>query len=728
MKIQAITPFNFINRKQSTQKTTPQNNTQNYAYNPVAYNDLTFTARLFRTPENFYAQSFNKNGMPETMKQYLNADYEDRQKMPPAQMLKLVFDDVNGTKKLEQVKRLYPDEPLFANLTDVPNKNSRTGVLAEIDLMREDGKTLFKNGKDNLGHYILTKIYTETKTLKEINADFKKDVSVHYSGLSDIEYDTLRAFGIRFPNNSFWKSLTATREEFPYEYKPRKPLETRATSTNSTNSVTAKPTPRQRGRFEGVKDWEVDKLADALNKGVGDAAETRKQLRKTSVRDEASLNFVAKYMGEINSVVLEKLHVSPEMREFFENSELMTKSQKQKLETYWQDPERRELRSIIMKDTIRLFFEAYGVDGQNDDFKELLEYAQGIKPARLAQQAEHNRIQAEYDEFFAKLDAQEQTLPRQNIEPAEPPTYEELLSSAKEGMDVEEFRFDTKQGEVVILANLKEALEENLRKETAFMPKSISDKYVKFIVTNDDLPKSYILSKLLMGHGIDLPADGRLMSENRTEDTSLDIQCDFTRLNLIECRAAQQAVCDLLSSIVSSSVPHLFSMGLFEFIPLFSHLDENGQKQIANKNGSLNAKYSYYKKPLTDSEVSKISKEVIDILRNYNPKTTVIDGRSPFKGYESTFYSLSCYLRNQNPSDFKASVTRYIKEYGGSMRYLLDKNVSSQLKQTKVEQLMVNYAFDKNQEFCWFISRDEEGLDFIKRTAPEIYVLLNGTM
>ena len=186
MKIQPITPFRTYYLRQNQQEY-KSNSVQNNAYNPIAYKDVTFTARLFRSPEDFYSCPWNKNGMPDTMKQYLNADYEDRQHMPPQQMLSLVFDDINETKNLEQVKRIFPDEPLFKNLTDVPNKKSRTGILAEIDLMKEENKSLFKNGKDNLGHYILKKIYLEGKTLKEINEDFNKDKSVYYNGLSPIE-------------------------------------------------------------------------------------------------------------------------------------------------------------------------------------------------------------------------------------------------------------------------------------------------------------------------------------------------------------------------------------------------------------------------------------------------------------------------------------------------------------------------------------------------------------
>lgn len=195
MKINKITPQLFSTQRINS-KTQNNNNSQqtiNYSYNPIAYQDynINFTARLFRTPANFYEQPFNQSGMPETMKNYLFDDYEDRQNMPPAQMMKLVFDDINIADNIKDVKELYPDEPLFKNLKDAKDRKSRSGVLAEIAVMKQPDKTLFKNGKDDLGLYLVKKIYLEGKTLKEINKDFEKDISVYYKGLSPIQYETL---------------------------------------------------------------------------------------------------------------------------------------------------------------------------------------------------------------------------------------------------------------------------------------------------------------------------------------------------------------------------------------------------------------------------------------------------------------------------------------------------------------------------------------------------------
>ena len=215
MKVNRITPMLYSNQKVPLNNKRKNNNkTTNNSYNPIAYRDynVNFGARLFRTPANFYEQPFNKNGMPDAMKNYLYADYEDRKNMPPSQMMKLVYEDIEMADSLADVKELYPEEPLFKNLTDAKNKRAKTGVLAEIDLMKSEGKTLFKNGNDNLGLYLLKKVYLEGKTLKEINKDFEKDISVYYKGLSPIQYETLSAYGIKFPNSAFWKSFTATSD------------------------------------------------------------------------------------------------------------------------------------------------------------------------------------------------------------------------------------------------------------------------------------------------------------------------------------------------------------------------------------------------------------------------------------------------------------------------------------------------------------------------------------
>lgn len=731
MRIQSITPIKTFT-VQTKEHQNPQNKlTQaNYSYNPIAYKDLTFGARLFRTPENFYLQDFNRNGMPQTMKEYLFDDYEDRQKMPPAQMLKLVFDDINETQNLEQIKRIFPNEKLFANLTDTPTRKARTGILAEIDLMREDGKTLFKNGKDNLGHYIIKKIYTESKTLKEINEDFKRDISVHYKDLSPIEYSTLAAYGIKFPNNAFWKSLTATREEFPYEYKPRKANMRNGLSTAQTSNIPP-AIKKPKNRFESVKSWEIDKLAEAMVKGGANQKETKRQIQRSSVRDEASLNFVARYMSEINSVVLEKLHVSPEMKEFFEDYENLTKSQKQKLDAYWSNPETKELRSKVMQHTIRFFMDTYGVDGQNEEFQELLQYARNIKPNRIAQFKEHNRIQAEYDEMFAKLDAEQlakETEPEVIIpEELTEENFKKFLEETSLNNNVNTYTFHTEDGDIVLVGNLDEMLEEDVRKELEMMPRAFTERYLNSI--KDNVDERFILSNSIFQKGILLPEDERLMDSTEMAFKSAKLWFEFESKNRNESSATKQALLDIyaqnmpIQDIKRAYInPSTFNC-LFEF----KKADEEVKNKILRQKQTINTKYNDYKKPLTDIEARKITMQIFSLLRDYNVNKSAFKYGDDYKGIESAIVSLSylCSSKSEASRLFKNSLNMYIKEfYGGSTRMLINPNISNELKQAKLEEICVKMAQDATQTFFFFVSQDPQGVNYIRFNEPELYKLL----
>lgn len=512
MKVQ-FTPSLLTFKTQNQQFKNNKNNDihKNYSYNPIAYNDynISFGARLFRSPENFYEQDFNKNGMPVTLHRYIYnpSQLDFRKTIPPAQAMKEVFGSIAYMQNLEQVKEAFPDEPLFKDLHSKSSKNARTGILGELALLREDKdfaeKSLFKNGKDDLGMYILKKIYVEGKTLKEINKDFHKDKSVAYKGLSDIQYTDLRAFGIHFPKSDFWKSFIATREDFPYVFIPRK-IENqsdnnRLQSVNNRSAVPVKP--RAAGnRFADVKDWEIDKMSEALIDGMGDKAKTEKQFKKHNLRNSETLNFVAQYMGEINSVVLEKLHVSEDMKDFFNNYDNLSKSQKEKFTEYWHIPDTDKIRSKVMSSTIRLFFDAYGVDGNNEEFQELLEYARNIKPNRILSQQKHDRIQAEYDEMFAnlqetaenidvKVDKKEEPIQDEHL------SFNEVLQKEVQSQKGKTYNFKLDDDtHISIVANLQEMLKNKIYSEYANLPVSYVNKLYNFMLNHPLVTEEYLLS------------------------------------------------------------------------------------------------------------------------------------------------------------------------------------------------------------------------------------------
>lgn len=712
MKVEKIniTPVRFV-KNDATHKSALSNapSVQKH-YNPIAYKDynINFTARLFRTPANFYAQPFNINGMPLTMKEYLYEDYEDRKNMPPAQMLKFAFRDINGADSLEEVKQLYTEEPLFANLADTPNRKSRVGLLAEIDLMKDENTPLFKNGQDNLGMYLLKKIYQEGKTLKEINTDFVKDISPEYKGLSPIEYNTLSAYGIKYPNISFWKSLTATREEFPYEYKPRKINSSRVKSNSKipseSKNIYVKPQNIEKKKFDKVKDWEINKLSDALIKGNGSRKETERLIKKQNIQDDATLNFVAKYMGEINSIVIEKLHISEDMRDYFENYDDLTKSQREKFESYMKNHNMNELRSKVMTSTIRLFFDLYGADGKNEDFQELLDYAHNIKSERLKKQKEHDLLQNEYERelgiFENKNVPEVKSLNPVNTDKSD---YHSLLDDATKGYNVKVFDFDTPDGKVTIVSNLQEAIVENFEYNTRMLPRSFANTFISFIKDNKKVTEPYILTTLLNAKGIKLPEDERLMPLNQAEELTLSLFQEFSDKYPNINRAAKQAMTDVFFHLCGSEItPTILSLGVFEFADLYDSLDENSKKIILSNSKMINDKYNEYKRPLSDYEIHRTVGIMYSLLKKYHPANSIISNNSPFADVKNVLSELRNGISNlksdnRYKTEFYKDMSNYLRRYGGSARFLLDKKVPESLKMAKFEEYMCNYIYDNGQ-------------------------------
>lgn len=709
MQIEKInfTPISFVKNDNKNKSAINSKPAVQDEYNPVAYRDynVNFTARLFRTPANFYAQPFNRNGMPETMKEYLFEDYEDRQNMPPAQMLKVVFSDVNEAESLGEVKELYKDEPLFKNLTDTPTRKARAGVLAEIDLMKDDNISLFKDGNDNLGMYLLKKIYQEGKTLKEINVDFEKDISPEYKGLSPIQYETLSAYGIKFPNIAFWKSLTATREEFPYEYKPRKASVSRVKV--ETHSAEPKISPArtqiaEKKKFDKVKDWEINKLSDALIKGNGSKKETEKLIRKQNIKDNDTLSFVAKYMGEINSIVIEKLHISEDMRDYFENYEDLTKNQREKFESYMKNPEINERRSKVMTSTIRLFFDLYGADGNNEDFQELLDYAHNIRPERLRKQKEHDLLQEEYERELGIFDEEVNTPKPEVVKPdsVDNLDYRKVLDEVTKDYDVNVYEFDTPDGKVTIVSNLQESLVENFEYNTRMLPKSFSKAFVSFVKDNPNVTEPYILTTLLNAKGIKLPDDERLMPLKDAEDTTLLLFQEFTDKYPNINRAAKQAMVDAFVKLGGKEItPALLRLGVFEFSELFDSLNDKSKKIILDYSRVINEKYNEYKRPLSDYEVHRAVSVISSLLKKYDVNNSIIDEKSPFADVKDIISRLSRALNNSSDSVYKTyfvkEMSRYLHKYGGSIRFIFDKNVPEPLKIAKVEEFLCNHIYEE---------------------------------
>ena len=695
MKIQPLlfnTPKNSNNNVK--QNTPNSNNSVSGTYNPLYYKDyhLSFTARLFRTPANFYAQPFNQAGMPQTMKDYLNDDYEDRQNIPPAQMMKIVFEPIKIADNLEDVKTMFPDEPLFKNLTTTPNRKARSGVIAEIELMQDENTKLFKETDDTLGLYLLKKIYLEGKSLKEINKDFQNDVTPDFKALSPIDYSTMSAYGIKMPNISFWKSFLATREDFPYEYKPRKAYE-RAISAQKPEqdlsladiknlSPDAKTAPvKRKGKFDDVKDWEIDKLADAMISGKGDEDETRKILKKKNIKHTESSNFVMKYMWAIMPIVLEKTNASAEMKSFWADYDATNKSQKTIMSDYWkQTPQMQALQSLMMKDTIKLFMEAYGVDGNNEEFQQLLQYPAEIAEKRKQFNKEHELKQKEYEEMFATLDAEEK-VPEQPIAETTPVQKDVPV----ENKLIDEIIINPLTGDMIIPDIVTQQFDELLASILDLFPAQTASKYRSFLNKHELATNEYKLVSIWSDVEDLRKIVPEMMSFDDTKKVNTIINRDFTKAYPALFNDTRQAFVDTFASMDISKAEMVYwedSMG--GLIKCANLIPEDMKSSVRKK---INERFNFYRQPITNAESYRITNEMLSLLANLKP-----DDIETKSDYLRTVFSLmkDCMETPALRKDFKDYILRndLIKKHGGNMRVLLDKNISDKIKKEKVLNLI----------------------------------------
>lgn len=696
MKVNRITPMLYSNQTVQRNNNKHNNNkTINNSYNPIAYRDynVNFGARLFRTPANFYEQPFNKNGMPDTMKNYLYTDYEDRKNMPPSQMMRLVYEDIEIADSLDDVKELYPEEPLFKNLTDARNKKAKTGVLAEIDLMKQDGKPLFKNGNNNLGLYLLKKVYLEGKTLKEINKDFEKDISSYYKGLSPIQYETFSAYGIKFPNSAFWKSFTATRKDFPYEYKPRKAITTRTQSGQKTTSPTNHPQKAkvEKGKFADVKDWEIDKLAKAMVGGKGNVEATKKQMKKQNIRDNESLSFVAKYMKQINSIVLDRMHVSDEMKSFFNQQNNLTATQQEKFTKYWQNPKLNELQSILMKDTIKLFFEEYGVDGNNENFKYLLDYADnGIKNERMLP-ANHAEKQAMYDELFANYDFKENGKSTAELLPETPKSMEEIVTEAIENKKPS-ILIKPSTKEIIYNGNLNGDFQKMLQSEMELLPEGYAKKYISFFMKHplidDKFKISYIASDSVPAEHKSLIYTPEELAEVSTR-VNREFDSNFIHRTIASNQAMSRMILDLDFGKNTERSLTVNTNALVEM------LEKAGfENWTPEQKAKLNTLYREYATPLTSKEdIKKINSMLIDFVVNYDTmRPLTIKGEAQVNAILGNI-SDAMKINPTLKKEFEKAIKYYdfVNIYGGSSKLLFDNGVTQEAKSIKLQLMLEDF-------------------------------------
>ena len=647
---------------------TKRNNTPNieYANSPIqkqqsdlksfAYQDfnINFTGR---TPENFYQQEFNKQNMPESMKEYLDFDYETRKHIPPEQMMNEVFKYIELADKLEDVKEIYPNEKLFKSLHENHQQN-RTTILGEIKMAKEmSNEPLLKDGSDDLGLYILKKIYLNGKTVKEINKDFyDNDMNEAYKGIitRPIDSKTTAAYGIQYPKTPFWNSFIATREEYKKFFvtlpknstnpAARIKHEENATKTpiqKQANNEPIKAKPRVR-KYK-IKDYQKKQLTNDIKDAKGDIQEVEKKIRKRFAKDDPEASFIVKYLSPIMAVAADRVHLSQEMKDFCEAEKINSKSADNEymFTRFWKkNPHILDYYAQSITDTIDMFEDLYGeggfipinkdleivnpdsknqtiIDRVSPEFLELLDYTQTIAPEREKEYQKHNEQQKLWDEYFINKYGIPQEEPTTSIETTQ------QISKPEKPQNIEQpTKIETQQ---LTSAEIQKQFMNTIRRKAEIYPDIYAEKYLNFIQKNREIDNEYKLAYLYyLGNS---KTNNSKLTREEFYDKFYNIEEKFIGENEANSIIAKCAIIDTFSKNKYKDA-RLYSANTYD-LPNIDKSEKVFLPFIKQHKTELNRLYMAYQKPLKPSEKEQVIDEMMHLIEIYKrPEETVEDSNS----------------------------------------------------------------------------------------------------
>lgn len=650
-KINSVISNYEMTRNLKTQNDENKNISQGYT-TPImnSYQDFNVNFRG-RTPENFYAQEYNVKYMPNEMKKYLAVDYENRKHIPPEQVMGEVFKFIPMADNVEDVKELYPDEELFANLHEASLKG-RTGILSDIRLAREIEKApLFNDNSDDLGVYLLKKIYMEGKTIREINKDFyEKDLNKAYRGVitQPINYGTTSAYGIRYPKQDFWNSFIATRDEYREFFIANLPKTSKEVSkTNTGHSTASRFVSNSKNETEkapakrkfNLKTYRKKDLKDDIKAGKADKGAIEKAVRKRFTKNDPEASFIVKYLSPIMTVAADRIHLSEEEKAFAEADKAKNTNGEFMFSRFWKaNPELLEHYSTAITDTIELFEEAYGAGGNisinneyetitkksenqkpidfvSEEFKRLLDYTQTIVPNRTARYQEHDRQQEEWEKHFLSRYGEI----KEEINPAEVEhvnAKESIESIAKgyNGASVYTLK-GTDNNDIKIVGNLDEALKEYIFTANDGLPSQFRELIYRHTIKHPLTDDKLKLSIAVLKHR-DKIDDDSIYSLDKTQQLLNDIRADFYQ------KYAQESFCANMSTGELLATNYLKPLEAYD--GMFFGKTKQFRKKVEGivctdeEAKKMNEIYARLHKPISTSEAQKIANAMTEWVSHFD--------------------------------------------------------------------------------------------------------------
>lgn len=755
MKIQSITPIKYNNQQYHIQNTAgkaPQA-LQSGVYCPVYYQDYNVQISFGkRSPEDFYAQDFNKNNMPETMKKYLNAKFEERSKIAPVQIMQEAYDKLNGANTVDEIKNRFPNEEKFAKLRPANYSNATSGILKkikDIKAMQDTPEPLFKDGCDDLTTYLVKKIYLEGKTVKEIDKDFAKDINEVYElaarvpdgvkkplGKNESAYfshSTVYNLGIRFPEVPFWNSFISTRDD--YERTKRiKSLTGEFVNADSAEGKAAIRSRQQQPRMEKPEprkyNFKRDKIKNISDTIVNSNGDTRKALKEVKHRGKSNLEeltFLQKYWGQIMTLATEKVHLSEEMIAFNEarrndqdrlNSNLLdklitgedfTKREKTPFKAFWsENPWLKSEFSTAITDSIMQFTDAYGADGNNAYFKALLQDIETIKPNREKAKLLHAQIQAEYDELARQLNPQQEQVASK--EPVE------ITTKPKK---TEGFKYNIGGHDIITPFDIKQHTYQTYENNFTMIPRKLFDIYMRELETliKDD-PERYYLS-CCFEPSPDTPHINEVIYNQKElykyNDDLIGFMETKHNAELESCRLTLFEYADRHGLVTPNEVKKFANQDILRIRDYFyEKVLKTGEVENAHK--EIQTLFKEINSPLTNKEKIGIRHKLMSFMKNYDMNETT----SPHTSVPAMIKLLA--LGSENHAPYASVVKSLLSDEpifnfeGPSLRYLLNDKGNKLFKTYVCEHALKSLIYIHPGDCSVIVTSNPK--EFVRLMAP----------
>lgn len=679
-------PLNINNKYNKETSNTVQHPLQQAVSNPLenrnvfAYNDhnISFGARLNRTPEDFYAQKFNQENMPATVKNYLNEDYEERQHMPPSQLQREAFEYIKIADNVKDVKEMYPDEQLFKDLRPFSETNSKRGTLL---LLRWDAQTsqtpVFKDKEEkDLSLYLLKKVYIEGKTLEEINKDFADDATDEIKnelGNQDGDFFTyadLKSMGIKYPNMAYYQSFLATRDDKEYVPASRKSSGPRTISEEHLQKMQ-----------EGRKSW-----WEGLDKTDRD-----EQVQKMINGKEFANSTFSRYQGQIMTIAAAKIGFGEKLamlyeeryydKDFQDDFDTFKERQRAIMQEFWnKDPEFKKVYSDAIQSTIADFDTALADTENPGKLEALMNRALDLK-AKVLENAKKKR---------------HERLERQKLAP-KPPVQQPKPSN---GFDI------NSKKEIIKLFRQQENA--GLR----YYPDMFRKEILDYIVENTDFRTKQICVALSRPDAQELLAtEGRDWNEQEKELVE-EVQNKIEEIN---------QKFNMSHVLTAQTNDHIMNNLLFELTgsPLFfkcergdTHLGiqkNNLGAEVTKNKEALNKQMKQLARPLTDKD----AKDYFD--NTFMPRFNQII-KTGFKYYPQISdierNGIKSQLNNallSNPENMKKCI-KFISNCNAPIKFLKNNKNPQEAKDVVFEKMAFDFMF-------WFLSTQKQD---IKKNTDEL--------